>query len=118
MEAIVVAFTLKGQDQSKIFQRLIDVAENNPNKILIHGFLPRKIVEEKNIPTDVVDTLEALFPVQLNMFDKAPLRAEMVEVAKKLNAKVYIIGEVKEGVKEEADLYNAASLEIIHLPLP
>jgi hypothetical protein len=117
MKAIVIAFTLKGQDFENILPQLRKVSEENPSCILIHGFLPRRVLEEKHIPTDVVNALENLFPVQLNMFNEKPLREEMVDVAKKLEATVYVIGEVKEGVAEEVELYKAAGLPVHVLEL-
>jgi hypothetical protein len=118
MKTIGISFTLKGQDQEKIFSALETIAKKHGNSLLVHGFLPRKIVEEKQFPTDVVDKLEALFPLQLNLWKEKPLRVEMAEVLSRLGGKVYVIGEVKEGVEEEISLYKAKGLEIVEIFLP
>lgn len=117
IKAIVVAFTLKGQAFENILPKLVKLSEENPDAILIHGFLPRKVLEEKQIPTDVVNALENLFPVQLNMYNEKPLREEMVSVAKKLEATVYVIGEIKEGVAEEVELYRTENIPVVHLEI-
>ena len=75
------------------------------------------MLEERSIPTDVVNALENLFPVQLNMYNEKPLREEMVQVAAKLEATVYVIGDIKEGVAEEVALYEAANLPVIQIAL-
>jgi len=111
MRVIVLAFTLKGQSQEKILAKIIEVAKDYPNHILVHGFMPRYLLVEKGIPTDVVDTLTANFPIRLNMHDgKRVLRTEMAMIAKKLDAQIVVIGNISEGVKEEIDLYISAGL--------
>ncbi len=118
MKAIVTAFTLKNQPFETILPLLRKLAEENPEVILIHGFMPRRLLEERKWSLDVVNALENLFPVQLNMHDDAkPLREEMALIAKKLSATVYVIGEVKEGVAEEIKLYEANDLLVIHWPI-
>ena len=119
METIIVAFTLKGQDFEQIRLKLAVLAGKLPNPtLLIHGFLPKAVLEEKKIPTDVIDALTEYFPLQLNMFANGkPLRAEMAEIASKLNATVYVIGEIKEGVAEEKALYEGKGVKVIHLPI-
>lgn len=119
MQSIIIAFTLKGQNFKQIAAILNLMADDfHPAEtILIHGFLPRRILMEKSIPTDVVDTLEKYFPCQLNLFYDGPLRKEMAEVGKSLQAAVYVIGEPAEGVAEEVALYKAAGLGIVYLSL-
>ncbi len=114
MKAIVIAFTLKEQSFETILPHLVKISEENPNVIAIHGFLPRRELEAKNIPCDVVNALENLFPVILNMYNEKTLREEMVDVAVKLGATVHVIGEIKEGVAEEVALYQIAGVPIIH----
>lgn len=121
MNAIILAFTLKGQEWNLIKDSIERVAylaflEDSPT-VLIHGFLPRKVVLEKSFPTDVIDALDEFFPIQLNLYKDQPLRSEMAVVGKALNAKVYIIGEVKEGVAEEEKFYKENGMEIIYIPL-
>lgn len=107
MQFIIISFTLKGQDFWKIKNKLQDIAKQNPDAILIHGFMPRKEVISKGFSTDVLDTLDTLFPIQLNMYkDGKPMREEMVKLSCKLNASIYFIGEIKEGVLEEHELYT------------
>lgn len=119
MEAIVLAFTLKGQKFEDIANaiKLIGSKTGN-NNILIHGFMPRKEVEERKFDTSVLDFLEDFFPIRLNMYFGTPLRDDMADVATKLKATVYAIGEIKDGVKEEVDLYRAAGLTIVEISLP
>jgi hypothetical protein len=81
LKFIVIAFTLKGQDQQEIFKLLDHVKELEPDVVLIHGFLPRRIIMEKQFSTDVVDKLDSLFPNQINLFNGQPLRLCMTEVA-------------------------------------
>ncbi len=114
MNAIVLAFTLKGQDFRKIAEAMRYInSQLEENTILIHGFMPREDVIKKRFDTEVVDTIESTFPIRLNLYNGGPLRNEMVEIACKLNAKVYVIGEIKEGVLEEVDLYKDAGLTIV-----
>lgn len=111
MQAVVLAFTLKGQDEEKIVLRIREIRQLYPKVILIHGFMPRKLVEEKGWSTKIIDELEQ-FPVRLNMYDGKPLREEMATVASKLKANVIVIGEIKEGVLEEVNLYKQKFLEV------
>lgn len=69
--------------------------------------MPKEEVEKRGFSTEVVDFLKEKFPVQLNMYLDKPLREEMADVIEMLNAKVYIIDEVKEGVSDEAVLYTS-----------
>jgi hypothetical protein len=118
LKYIVIAFTLKGQDQQEIFKMLDHVKELEPDVVLIHGFLPRRIVMEKQFATDVVDKLDSLFPNQINLFNGQPLRLCMTEVATATRAKVYVLGDIREGVKDEVDLYRMRDLEIINIKFP
>jgi len=114
MKAIIISFTLKNQDFGRIKPVIEKIAKENPNTILIHGFLPRKEVIEKGFSTEVVDVLESNFPVQLNMYDKGVLRLEMGYIGKKLGAEVHIIGQNIDGVYEECQQYCWNKLPIIH----
>lgn len=118
MKAIVLAFTLKDQDQDQIIKRLKSVCGLFRDHIVIHGFMPRKVLEEKGFSTAIVDTLDECFPVQLNMFmNGAPLRDEMGLTALRLDAKVIVIGKIAHGVKEEIDHYKTFHREIVEFPL-
>lgn len=118
MKAIAISFTLKNQPQDKIFAKLEVIQKANPDALLIHGFLPKKILLEKGFPpTDVIDKLEELFPVQLNMYNEKPLRKEMAQVAVKLNARVYVIGNIIEGVEEDVNSYEKEGVQFTHVPL-
>lgn len=106
MKAIVLAFTLKGQDKDKIIAAVKGLKEEYGNCICIHGFMPRQMVLERRFSTDVVDAIEETFPVRLNMHDgKEVLREQMAEVANQLEAEVIVIGLTIFGVKEEVELY-------------
>lgn len=119
MEAIVLAFTLKGQDSNEIVKQIDKIGTTHRQYIVIHGFMPRKEVEKQGWSTAIVDALERNFPVPLNMYaDGKPLREEMAEIAGKLRAVVLVIGEEKEGVAEEVALYKALSLTVYNYPLP
>ncbi len=118
MKAIVVAFTLKGQDLEKILDVLENVQHARHEHILIHGFMPIAEVEKKGWDPALAKALHQLFPVQLNMYDGRPLREEMAEVAKKLDAEIVVIGEVRDGVAEEVELYKELGLKINYLALP
>jgi hypothetical protein len=117
MNAIILAFTLKGQDQDKIIKRIESLGEVYAENICIHGFMPLATVIEKQFDPAIVYAIKKAFPVQLNMYDDVPLRTEMADVGKKLGAKVVVVGDIKEGVKEEVDLYKTHNLEIVHFPL-
>ena len=116
-QAIVLAFTLKGQDQNKIIEKIKEASVKYADHLCIHGFMTRKEVVEKKLPTDILDAIETYFPKRANFYVKGPLRQEMCEWAKLVNAIVVIIGEVKEGVQEEYNLYMAAGLNIVNIPL-
>lgn len=117
MQTIIIAFTLKGQSFDKIKAALVQIANEGENpRLLLHGFMPRKLVEAKGFSTEVVDALEELFPIQTNFFyNGTVMRHSMRIYGEMLSAKVYVIGPVIEGVKEEVELYQSAGLEIVYL---
>ena len=116
MEAIIISFTLKDQDFYKIEKCLKKLKKEIPNDtIVIHGFMPREEVVQRGFKTNLVDLIEKTFPIRLNLYYKKPLRAQMSELAYLLNAKIYVIGEIKEGVLEEVVLYENKGLEIIKI---
>lgn len=117
MDAIILAFTLKGQDQDTIIKRIESLGEVYAENICIHGFMPLGKVVAMGFDPAILNAIRKAFPVQLNMYDDAPLRTEMADVGKKLGAKVIVVGDIKEGVKEEVDLYKTHNLEIVHFPL-
>lgn len=118
LKAIVIAFTLKGQDEKKIVKRIEEVAQRQPHSILIHGFLPRKRVVEQKWSTGIVDALDKHFPNQLNMFGFGKnWREDMAQAAKALNANILVIGEEKEGVAEEVKLYKELGLSVYYYKL-
>lgn len=121
MKAIILAFTLKGQDFLRIKSILISLVNKlapfeHPT-IAIHGFMPRKELLERGFPLDVVDTLDNLFPIQLNLYQHKPLREQIANVGSSLSATVHVIGEIKEGVAEEIELYKSMGLQIITHPI-
>lgn len=118
MKAIVLAFTLKGQPFEKISEGLKQVKNIiNDNTVVIHGFMPLQEVKQRGFGTEVVDELEKLFPVRLNMYNTKPLREEMADIASSLEAQVFVVGEIKEGVAEEVELYKKAGLTIVRVPI-
>lgn len=110
MYAIAISLTLKEQDKNEILSLLEYLAYHlkgaDKPVVLVHGFLPRRVVLEKGFSTSVVDALDKLFPIQLNLWDGVPLRQEMADVLERLNGDAYVIGDVKEGVAEEVNLYE------------
>jgi hypothetical protein len=119
MQTIAIAFTLKGQNFSDIRKCLeLLSAQVGREAILVHGFMSRQAVIDKGFSTEVVDALAELFPYQLNCFvDGHPKRQEMANILKAQRGTVYTIGEVKEGVLEEVDLYKSAGVNVCALPI-
>lgn len=118
MKAIVIAFTLKNQDFEKIATVLQRIQNEEKPDLVIHGFMTRAAVLEKGFNTDVVDLLDSLFSRQRIFFkDGKPLRSEMVECAIEKNATVHVIGEIKEGVEEEVNLYLKHSVQVFQYGL-
>lgn len=108
---IGVSFTLKGQDFAKIAPILEkiskDIAGTGKTAILVNGFMPKHVVLEKGFDTVVVNTLEELFPIQINCYHKGrPDREEMSDILKETGGNAYLIGDLKEGVKEEWEIYT------------
>ena len=119
---IGVAFTLKGQSFDTILPLLEKIKEalaaNNEKAALVHGFLPKHVVIEKGFSTDVVNSLEEKFPVQVNFCPAGKVdRAGMAEFMKEMGGTVYVIGEEKEGVAEEVRLYEENGIKIKKIPL-
>lgn len=113
-QLVGVAFTLKGQDFSRIEPILEEIANypvpDGATMVLVHGFLTRKVCEEKGIPLTVVDALDRLFPVQTGFYDEengVVNREAMADYLNSFKGIVYVIGEVKEGVAEEVELYKS-----------
>ena len=119
MKVIVLAFTLNGQSVKKILEAIQDIKKEYPEAICIHA-LPIHQMLDKIDEQDVFYNLEENYPYQLNLFnDKSgqPLHKELCSVAVNLKAQVCVIGEVKEGVAEEVELYKAAELPIKYYTL-
>lgn len=119
LKVLAVSFTTKDQPFEKIEQVLTEIAAQNPDAILLHGFMPMYEVQRRGMDTKVVDTILKLFPIQINLYSpvKGPARKEMAQLAKTLNAKVYMIGEIKDEVAEDYQLYAEAGVEIIPVHL-
>jgi hypothetical protein len=102
---LAISFTLKGRKTlEQIAEGVKKLAYQNPEATLIHGFMPKDLVQRMNFSTDLVDMLDNCFPKQINFYDK---RQEMVEFVKSMGCNVYIIGEdIIDGVAIEYDLYN------------
>jgi hypothetical protein len=115
---LAVSFTLKGQDFDAIKEALKFLSNYNPGSVLIHAFMQRSVVLAKGFPTTVVDALDELFPAQVHFFNDTtgvPERNLMVQVVADLGAKVYVIGDVTEGVKEEAELYESHGVKPVFM---
>lgn len=122
MKYIAISFTLKDQPFDSIKFVLEELSRQTGGKsghtVLVHGFMTRQAVIEKGFSTEVVDALSELFPYQLNCFvNGVPDRKRMAVIIKESRGTVYTIGEVKEGVKEEVDLYEANGINVSGLPL-
>jgi hypothetical protein len=118
MKAIVLAFTLKDQDFEKIKFQISKIKERvGKDVILIHGFMPAEVARQKGFPTHVSNCLNKHFPVQLNMYNKGTLRTQMAVIASKLDADVYVIGNVTGGVSEEVNLYREFNRNIRYFSL-
>lgn len=121
MKYIAVSFTLKDQDFKKIaksLEELVSTFDQTP--LLIHGFMPREIVEEKGYSTDVVDLLDRLFPnKQLNVYDSdlVKMRLDLAQFVRYFKADVYIIGDVYAGVSDEVALYEGISAKLNYISL-
>ena len=121
MKSIVIAFSLKEQNFNEIKSSVKMLAQTLEvkygNVILIHGFMSEKEVKKRKLKDIVQPLFKKLFPVQLNMYSNGVLREEMADIAKNLYADIYVIGEVKGGVKEEVELYEKRGLRIIYMPI-
>ncbi|MDR0874210.1 MAG: hypothetical protein LBN27_12220 [Prevotellaceae bacterium] len=118
MKSIILSFSLKGQEFSEIKERILEIKKNlHEDAMLIHGFMPRKEIEEKGFSMEVNDFFDEHFPLKLNMYNGGVLRKEMAKIGSELKADVFVIGEIKAGVKEEVDLYRSFNLPIIEVPL-
>jgi len=122
MKFIAVSFTIKGQKMSDIKPVLEQLSERYGGKsghtVLIHGFMPRHAVVEKGFSTELVDTLDELFPEQVGCYHNGkPNRDAMVAIVADSGAEVYAIGEIIEGVAEEVKLYREAGIHVSELPL-
>lgn len=119
MKTIVLSLTLVSQDAGKILSTLVDIKKEYPEAICIHA-LPLKKMLEKPIEEDIVYYLQKNFPNQLNMYNDEigePLRRVMRTVAVKLDAQVCVIGDVRNGVNVEVELYKNADLPIKYYTL-
>lgn len=106
---IAISFTLKNQDINDILKVVEKIASENPDACLISGFMPVDVVKKKKFDPLVADTLQKLFPVKLDFYDRekdAPARKAMMETVASNRAKVYIIGRIVDGVAEEFELYK------------
>lgn len=111
---IGLSFTLKGQEFLGLLPAIKEVADQNPGAILVHGFMPREEVVEKGLPLNVVSTIEHLFPERVSFYkDGAVDREGMKDFLYNNVATVYVIGKIKEGVKEEVLLYIKANIKVV-----
>jgi len=124
MKVIAISATLRDQDVDALKNIISALSEQNPHAILIHGYMPLDLVKARGWDTSFREFLDDEFPLQLNMFhpEKGVLRDEMAYIAARLNAHVYILGDMVYGVKEEFDAYDIwqrkGALNITHLAIP
>ena len=122
-EHIFLSFSLKPlKEKGRTFENAIlpameKLAERHGKATLHHGFLSREEVLARNLPTNVIDAIERLFPntVQYSPIDGdyEKMRSTMASEAKDLdNALVIVIGPVVEGVEEEVTAYAKAGMGI------
>ena len=114
---VAVSFTLKGQDFGRIKQKLqtiaADLKESGDRVVLVHGFMPKHEVLSRGFNTDVVDTLDELFPVQCSFYSNGkPDRIGMADLIHEFGGEVHVIGEVSGGVSEEVALYMGMRVKI------
>ena len=122
IDTIAIAFTLKGQTFEEIKPALHKLSELLGGKegrvVLAHGFMTRQAVVEKGFSPEVVDALAELFPFQAGFFvNGKPQRNLMADFLKKTEGVVYAIGEIKEGVLVEVELYESMQIPVYRLPL-
>lgn len=121
MNFIAISFTLKNQpfaDIQKVLQMISSqFGGASGNTVLVHGFMPRDVVVAKGFDTEVVDGLKKLFPLQINCYDTAPIRSQMVDIIKRNKGRVFVVGTVIDGVAEEVALYEAAGVKVQELGL-
>jgi hypothetical protein len=119
MKVIAISFSLKEQNFEEIKQIVLGIVEHYKEKeedvLLVHGFMPRRETRIYGLSNKVNCLLERHFPVRLNMYTDRVLRQQMAEIVKKLDGTVYMVGEIKGGVKIEFDLYSKLGVNIIHL---
>jgi len=122
-EHIFLSFSLKPlKEKGRTFENAIlpameKLAERYSKATLHHGFLSREEVLARNLPTNVIDAIERLFPntVQYSPIDGEyqKMRGTMASQAKELdNALVIVIGPVVEGVEEEVNAYVKAGMGV------
>lgn len=117
---IVIAFTLKGQSLDEIRPLLKEIKKEYPKAELVHGFMTRKAVEHKKYDTALVDTLDSIFPRQRTFYNEvtgSTDRVSMKNYAYDQGAEVFVIGDIKEGVREEVILYLNAGIQPVFLTL-
>lgn len=105
IKTIAILFSLEGQKFSKIRKELKRLKkhyesmkiEDSPVEVhVVNGHLPRNILKEINGGMEVRDTLDELFPNQMNFFDEETGKVnieEMAEYVSDMSGKAYFIGE-------------------------
>lgn len=118
MKTIVIAFTLKNQDEHLIAGGIKKIYEKVGACIVLSGHLPTVLVNRKKFDNFISNQLDLYFPMRLCLNDGVQVfRKELAAMAMKLDAEVYVIGEIRDGVKEEIDLYTEAGLPVHEIPL-
>ena len=115
MKTIAISFSLEGQKFSKIKKELSRLKshydnmkeDGEPVQIqVVNGHLPKSVLEEIDGNPEVRETLDKLFPEQVNFFDEASGKVDsqgMAEYVSQMDGKVYIIGKTSE---EELEAFN------------
>ena len=85
---------------------------------IINGYLPLDVVQEKQLDPTWANYLNNYNQVSFyDSVNNKVRREEMAEFASKVKAQVFVLGEIKDGVKEEFDLLQNKGLMITCMPL-
>ncbi len=119
---IYISFSPKPLEAGRTFEDSVypvlkSIADRLPGSVLHHGFLPREEFIKRGFPTELVDTLDELFPMQVKYNINGELDIEnMVQAVK--NYKIFVIGDVSDGVHKDIELLQTLNADIDYLSYP
>lgn len=101
-------FTMKGQDFQTVLKPILDRIGVGEDDWLVHGFMNRKAVEDAGYPTEVIDYLYKRFGHrQISFYGVDGVeRLAMATYMGFMEGTAYIIGQDREGVREEHTIMN------------